>query len=399
MGVLGALLLLALCSGAAGGEGDEVVLKSGKSLRGRVVFEDESVLILRQESRDTPIERAEIERVESRRSNLGVLLDNAARAELGDVGELELLAAQAEEMGLPGEAQVFWWRALLVDREHAAARAALGHVKRAGEWVIPVRGRMVDWDKRFQLARDWGTAWELASLHYRLRSNLPLEACLDALLDLERLYRAFYELLGAELRLYEVCRPMSVNLHADRASYPETAGEAGRYDPGTDRVLVDASRGLLFTTLAHEATHQLLQDTVFRERSGEGEIPPWLNEGLAEYVAASVAHAPNLVFEPGRLEPRHFRAHAQSKDPFDVTRVLSFSTGDFDASSQRELKYAQAYTLVHFLLHGAEGRHRAGFLDFLRAVYAGKGSPTDLKRCLRLEWRELERAWHAYARQ
>ncbi len=391
-------LVAGVVLGGGGGESDLVVLKNGKELRGRVVFEDETTLVLRRDTRDTSVEQRSIERVESRLRSLGDLLDNEARAELHERTELELLAAQAEEMGLAGEAQVFWWRRLLLDREHEPANRALGHVKRGQGWGIPVDGRTVDWDKRFELAQDWGSAWELSSLHYELRSNLPLQRTLESLLDIERLYRVFFELFGAELALYDVCRPMRVHLHADSASYPETAGEVGRYDPATDIVQVDASKGLNFGTLAHELTHQLLQNTAFRERNDEGCIPPWLNEGLAEYMSASVTQAPGLVFTAGQAHMEHFRVHALARDPFDLTRVLAFSTSDYDASSDRTLKYAQSYTFVHFLLHGADGAQRAPFLEFLRTVYRGKGSATDLKSALKADWRELEQGWNVYVR-
>lgn len=389
---------LALVLAQASGETDRVTLASGKVLQGRVVFEDARKVVIRRNERDTSIARADVKQVESRVRRLWALLDDAASADLGDARALETLVAEAVETGLADEAQVFWWRLLLLDRENEKAHRALGHKKRGGGWAIPFGGGAYDWDKRFELARDWGSAWELASLHYRLRSNLPLETNLDVLLDLERLYRAFHELFGTELALYDVCQPMRVDLHADRASYPETAGEFGRYDPGTDVVMVDCSRDLPFVTVAHEVTHQLLYATAFRERDTTGEIPPWVNEGLAEYVAAAVVRVPNLEIDPGRPLEHHFRCHAQAEGPFDLTRVLAFSSGDFQASSDRPLKYAQSYTLVHFLLHGAEGRYRPGFLAFLREVYAGKGSATDLKRCLHVDWRPLEKEWHAHAR-
>lgn len=394
------LVLLLGALALAGDEGDLVVLKDGKAMRGRVVFENDSRLVLRRDSRDTSMEQGTIERVRSRLRDLQTLLDDAAgfRSAGGewDRKALELLGAQAEAAGLEGEAEVFRWRLAFLDPEDEAARTALGHKKRGQGWTIPYRGRAFAWDKRFEMAQDWGSAWELASLHYRLRTNLSLPVALDLLLDQERVYFAFQALLGRELELNDVCEPMTVHVHADSASYPEQAGEAGRYQPATDQVHVDASRGLDFGSLVHELTHQWLYDAFFRERKRDGQIPPWLDEGLAEYVRASVAHSPGVVFEPGHPGEASFRAHAQAKDPHDLTRVLAFSSGDYQASSDRELKYAQSYTLVHFLLHGEEGRHRAGFFEFLRAVHAGKGSATDLKRALGTDWRKLEKAWSAY---
>jgi hypothetical protein len=394
-----ARVLAALCAlaGLCAASNDRVLLKSGKELVGRLLYLDEATLVLRQDKRDTTLARADVERVEARLTNLVTLLENAERADLAKAEVLELLAAQAEEMGLSGEAQVFWWRLVRLDPGHRAARAALGHEARGSGWSVPLGNRRVDEARRFELARDWGSAWELTSLHYRLRTNLALEAALAVLLDLERIYLGFYALFGADLRLFDVTNPLAVHLHAERSSYPESANEWGSYDTEADVVHVNAAAGLDYPTLAHELVHQLLYDTAFRERGqGSGSVPAWLDEGLADYVAGCIARAPQVLFEAGRVRTEHVRTHAQAKRALDLTRVLSLSHGDYQASSERLLKYAQSYTLVHFLVHGGQGRYRAGLTDFLRKVYEGKGSSTDLKKALGVEWRELEREWQAY---
>ena len=76
--------------------------------------------------------------------------------------------------------------------------------------------------------------------------------------------------------------------------------------------------------------------------------------------------------------------------------MLNFASGDFHDSSNVDLKHAQAYTLVHFLLHGDEGRHRAGFFAFLRGAYAGKASSTDFKSAIGAPMEELEAGWTAH---
>jgi hypothetical protein len=389
---------LALAVIGSGEREDRVVLVNGKELRGRVLFQDDTTVVLRQGGRDTELARAEIQLLDTRLADLAVLLDNAERADLGRARDLELLAAQAEEMGLPGEAQVFWWRLVRLDPSREDARRALGHERRGAGWSLPLGRRRVDESRRHELARDWGTGWEFASLHYRLRTNLPLDVALDVLLDLERVYAAFLALFGAELRLHDVTRPLSVHLHADSASYPETANEFGTYDVAADVVHVNAAAGLDFTVLAHELTHQLLYDTAFREREGSsGCLPGWLDEGLADYVAAGVTGFPGVEFEPGRKHAQYFDVHARTQRPLDLARVLTLSQGDYFASTERLQKYAQSYTLVHYLLHGDGARHHAGFTAFLRAVYAGKGSSTDLRKALGVDWRELERGWSRHA--
>jgi hypothetical protein len=76
--------------------------------------------------------------------------------------------------------------------------------------------------------------------------------------------------------------------------------------------------------------------------------------------------------------------------------VLNFSTSDFHASSKVDLKYAEAYTLVHFFLHGDQGQHWEAFDEVLVGAYAGKCSSTYFEQCLDLPERDFEQAWHAY---
>lgn len=394
---MGLLALAAVLFAALGDERDRVVLASGKELRGRILRVDEQELVLRRSGRDQEFTRKEVASFESVGAALDALLLEARPARLARKEELPALAERARAAGLEGEAANLWWHLLLLEPEARAAHEALGHKLRGGRHVVPLDGRAVDLAQRIELAKDWGSAWRFTSLHYELTTNLPLARALELGLDLERFYRAFFALFGAELGLYEVCTPMKIHVHADRASYPETAGENGRYEPEIDTVVVDASQGFKLATLMHEATHQLLFVTAFKERGGHGEIPPWLNEGLAEYVATSVLGAPPLVLEPGTPALHHFHAHAESKTAHDLTRVLSFSTTDYQTSDDPALKYAQSYTLVHFLLHGEDGRHRAGFFAYLRLVYAGRGSSSDLKKCLDVDWKKLERAWSEYA--
>ena len=53
---------------------------------------------------------------------------------------------------------------------------------------------------------------------------------------------------------------------------------------------------------------------------------------------------------------------------------------------------------MHFLLEGAGEKYRAAFFEYLREVYRGKGSATDLKRALGRDWREVEREWEDHVR-
>jgi len=384
---------------APGDENDRVLLDGGQELRGRVLFEDRTLLVLRQGAREVEIDRQRIERVESQVRDLDAVLDGAERADARSPEALDFLADLAHECKLLGEEQLFRWRQLELDPNYEPARLALGHTREGSSWSVPLGTGRVSWEQRKRLAAEWNTAWEFSSLHYQLRSNRPLAENLALMTDLERLYQGFYELFGQELRLYEVCHPLRVYVHADAASFPLVASEFGYYDREADTIHLNAVEGLVWPTLAHEVTHQLLCATA-RERGSAAPLPAWLDEGLAEYVAAGVGGAAgHRDFEPGRKNRGRFLEHDRSRNRLSLSKVLSLSTDDYRSTSDGALMYSQSYTLVDFLLHGGEGRYRPGFLDYLRGTYRGKTSSSDLRRCLKAQWRRLEPEWKDYVHE
>jgi hypothetical protein len=106
----------------------------------------------------------------------------------------------------------------------------------------------------------------------------------------------------------------------------------------------------------------------------------------------------HATFEPGRPAQAWFAEHAHAKKPFDLSRMFSFLDEDYAAGSNTALKYAQSYTLVHYLLHGDGGKLRPGFMDFLRRVYKGDASTTSFQDAIGVREQDFEKAWHAYAR-
>ena len=162
--------------------------------------------------------------------------------------------------------------------------------------------------------------------------------------------------------------------------------------------MVNASRGLNLGTIVHEATHAIFHATSVEKANGGGGFPGWLDEGLAEYMGTSlIVGTGSVSFEPGKPDPGYFQLHATAKKPYRMSRMLNMQTGDFVGGSKIGLKYAQSYSLVHFLLHGEKQAHREGFLKFIEGVYEGKSSSTHFKKCFDVKEKALEKAWHAHA--
>jgi hypothetical protein len=252
-----------------------------------------------------------------------------------------------------------------------------------------------------QAHKEWKDAWSFATTHYRVRTNLDLTRATDMAFDLEGFYRVFFDAFGIELKLYEIVDPMSAQVHADKQSFPAVVSYRDAYfDPPSNTLLVDAANGFEPRVLFHEATHEILYNTAERTKNARGEIPAWLDEGLAEYMGCCMSGLDgHALFVPGATAPGHFKVHAEARQPYDLARVLTFNSGDFMATSRSDLKYAEAYTLVHFLLNGDGGRHKKGFLDFVRSAYKGQSSSTHFRDALGGNERELEQAWIAYVKK
>ena len=89
-------------------------------------------------------------------------------------------------------------------------------------------------------------------------------------------------------------------------------------------------------------------DCVFFETRGRGpcrEPPIWLNEGLAEYFES--VRIVNGSWKKGGARKDHL---AELAAPAPLATFLKFDRSDFYAKA--EANYPQAWSVVHFLLHG-----------------------------------------------
>lgn len=390
-------LAAALAPGAAAQ--DLVVLEGGKELEGRVVYRDAERLVLRSGSRDREIDAEDVVEVRTVEDGLRRLLDLERRSPATNgVRQAELARIAASE-GLPEMAALFWWRTLLAEPGNGEAHEALGHRRKGDGWVVPhTSGRAWDLENRAELARDWNDAWELESEHYALRGNLPLDQLVSAAIDLERFYLWFYDTYAERFGLYAAPETMGVHVHGDQTSFPEALGARRAYFSPSDNVLrVNATGGFDPESLIHEATHQVLFTVAERETTNSGDVPAWLDEGLAMVVAAGVTGEPGrLGFDGDPLRPAVFRAQAEADDPLSLARCLNLRGTDFSSGTTVQLAYVQSYTLVHYLLRGEDGALSDGLDAFVRSALQGKSSSSHLEKALGVKKRDLEEGWIEY---
>lgn len=280
-----------------------------------------------------------------------------------------------------------WLEVLLLDPQNDEANQALGHSKGSSGWLVPFQGSSLTLAEVCKRRGDWGNAWELSSLHYDLRTDAELERALALLRDLEWFYLTFFAQYGDVLQLDDRPERMIAHVYCDRSKLPRPAGSVGAFfEPGTRTLFAGFTGGRVDGFpfgLDHEASHQVFFHTL-RFRATGGNVPAWLDEGLAEYMRSIVKRG-----KPGsepKVEPRQrdgdlLRTAAAGRD-YRIERVLTFEGSDFSATSGQAEKYATSYALVYFLQHGDEGRWRTKFQSFVREAYAGKGQSSTFKKVM-----------------
>jgi hypothetical protein len=178
-----------------------------------------------------------------------------------------------------------------------------------------------------------------------LFSNFPLKDDPPAVQSLVALERDLAEHL--DFHPSEAADPVEIYVLDDRNSfihflkfyYPELPQRRAFFlAQGTQRIVYTYASRQLAEDLRHEATHALL-------RGAYGDLPLWLDEGLAEYFESDLS-------KPGALAERIAPITADLKGGWlpDLARLESLS--DIREMSPRD--YRESWAWVHLLLNGSK---------------------------------------------
>jgi hypothetical protein len=137
---------------------------------------------------------------------------------------------------------------------------------------------------------------------------------------------------------------------------------AGYFQPGQDvnyiSLAVGGDDSQTFKVIFHEYVHSII-NTNF----GKSEVPPWFNEGLAEFYSTFAIENDQIV-KLGLLIQYHLDLLRQTKlipldQLFAVKDRQLLNTGDHS----RTIFYAESWALIHYLIQGGKGPALGKFLD------------------------------------
>ena len=372
---------------------DTVHLKTGKSIKGRVLLELDEKVAVQIGSRERWVPTSKIKRITSIHRSLRDVLTKFTAGE-DSIKHFLSLAKMCEDRQLPHEARLFYWRILVDNPDNQRAHEALGHKRSGTSWKVPVGSSWRSYKQADKLYNEWGTARTLRTEHFEVRSNTGLKRAVLTALELEVFYRHLFDLFQTSLELREVTDPIRVYVHKDQREFPRLSDTIDAYFSPEENILFtylgDTGQPLM---LFHEATLAVLYNLGGSKRGRKTELPGWLGKGWGDYMQGVITPkgdgrldldlAKRLGYRIGNLQAE--------KNLYSLRRILNFKRTDFSASSRQKLKFAQSYALMLYMMEGEGGKYTERFLGYMRDALVGKASASAFRRVFKKDLKVIEK--------
>lgn len=163
---------------------------------------------------------------------------------------------------------------------------------------------------------------------------------------------------------------------------------------GLATFLEDQSLDRMFHTLRHEGFHQFADQRIGRM------LPPWANEGIAEYFGEAVVVGKRL--DTGRVSPEKLRPvvqHIKANEHLPFKELLEMSHEQWItrvSDGTASIQYDQAWSVVNFLVQG-DRRYRAAFNSYLQNISRGEAPRAAMTKAFHTDnYQNFEAAWRRY---
>jgi tetratricopeptide (TPR) repeat protein len=170
---------------------------------------------------------------------------------------------------------------------------------------------------------------------------------------------------------------------------------AGYFQPGEDvnyiTLSADGDDADMYGTIFHEYVHFII-DTNF----GKSEVPPWFNEGLAEYYQTFAIEKDQEV-KLGLPQSGHLALLQQNKlIPLDTLFKISNYALHQNANHSRSIFYAQSWALMHYLVQGGKSE---GLNKFLTLTMKNVPAEKAFQDAFQMNYAQMEKELKKYVAQ
>jgi len=253
----------------------------------------------------------------------------------------------------------------------------------------------------------WERAFREETVHYRVLTDISQVRGRDYADQLETIREFYAEVFGVEGQVRAQRATVLIfdteegfQAYADLTTDDRVESLLGYYLPRYDQLLLyegrdDASGDATRRVLYHEAFHQFIYPLI-------PDLPYWVNEGLADYFSATRIENGAVIARGGPLPARlrDLRRYVQERGrPLSPSGLMRETPSEF-YSGPVAVKYAQAWAMVHFFLHGEGDDYRTRFQRYLGALREGE-TPTDAYEAAfaGLDWKAFERDWWKHVKE
>ncbi len=175
-------------------------------------------------------------------------------------------------------------------------------------------------------------------------------------------------------------------------------GIAGYFQPGKDAnyitLSIEGEDSETFGTIFHEYVHFMVDLNL-----GKSEVPPWFNEGLAEYYQTFEIENDQKV-KLGLPQNGHLRLLQDNKlIPLETMLKIDNYSLHQNGDHSRSIFYAQAWAFLHFLMQDSNGTRFAGVEKFLNASANSVPMEKAFKDAFNVTYAEMEKLLQKYISQ
>jgi hypothetical protein len=127
-------------------------------------------------------------------------------------------------------------------------------------------------------------------------------------------------------------------------------------------------------------------------------LPYWINEGIAEYLGA-ITVKDEKITEKAKILNRlpHIRMAVEVDSVYPFEKIMNESPREF-YSGNVGLKYAQAWSMVHFFYEAGAAKHRPRIQKYLDLLLSGAPPRKAYDEAFGTGTADLEKEWKAYVK-
>lgn len=172
------------------------------------------------------------------------------------------------------------------------------------------------------------------------------------------------------------------------------AAVSGYFQPGEDVNYILLTSDLRetnpYAVIFHEYVHALTSDN-------SRPLPPWLNEGIAEYYSSFEVESGEKKVWLGKAIANHVLYLREQKFlPLQRLFAVDHGSPEYNERERKGVFYAQSWALVHYLLLGNDSKRQPQFLRFVNALAAGAPIDDSFKQIFQTEYATLEKELNGY---